>query len=144
MRILFDTSILVASMVQTHPKHEGAITWLKKAKTQTFSLVIASHSLVECYSVLTRLPLNPRISPIIARQLITENLKEISEIISLPSNEYFDFIQYCSNQNLSGGIVYDTLIYKTALFSRVDHVLTLNAKDFMRLAFGKEGFVLTL
>jgi predicted nucleic acid-binding protein len=38
-----------------------------------------------------------------------------------------------SNSNLSGGIVYDAIIVECALKAKVDEVLTINPKDFLRL-----------
>ncbi len=142
MRILFDTSVLVAGMVQTHPRHESAIAWLQKARRKELSLVISSHSLLECYAVLTRLPMTPKISPNIARQLIHDNLSEMAEVVALSSNEYFALLQDCSNQSLSGGIVYDALIFKVALASKVQHLLTFNNKDFKRFTL-ENNFIIS-
>lgn len=142
MRILFDTSVLVASMVQTHPRHESAIAWMQKARRNEISLVVSSHSLLECYAVLTRLPMTPKISPAIAKRLISENLLKVAEIITLPSDEYLALLQDCADQHLSGSIVYDALIFKAAMFSKVQHLLTLNYKDFSRLSLDI-NFVIT-
>lgn len=142
-RILFDTSVLVASMVQSHSKHALAASWVRKVQQGELSLVISSHSLVECYAVLTRLPLSPKISPAVARQLIVENFLEMAEVITLSQKEYFDLLQDCANHNFSGGIVYDALIFKMAIFSEVDHLLTLNYMDFMRFSFDRQDFIIT-
>ena len=32
MKVLFDTSVLVAAMVSAHPAHDRAVLWLRKAK----------------------------------------------------------------------------------------------------------------
>jgi predicted nucleic acid-binding protein len=143
MRILFDTSVLVASMVQTHPRHESAVSWLQRARKKALSSVISSHSLLECYAVLTRLPLSPKISPATARQLISHNLLEIAEVVNLSSTDYFSLLQECANQEFSGGIVYDALIFKVATLSKVQYLLTLNSKDFMRFSLGKKDFIIT-
>jgi predicted nucleic acid-binding protein len=133
-RVLFDTSILVASVVQDHSQHQRAISWLRKVKQGQVHLVLANHSVVECYSVLTRMPLSPRISPDMAKRLIAENFASIAEIAELPKDEYFDFFKECAERHLSGGIVYDALIFKIALTAKVDSIVTLNPKDFARLS----------
>ncbi len=56
MRTLFDTSVLVAALVEQHPKHERAIPWLSKAKADKFEFIVVSHSLADLYAVLTTLP----------------------------------------------------------------------------------------
>jgi len=38
-----------------------------------------------------------------------------------------------SSSGLIGGIVYDAIIIECALNSKVDEILTLNSKDFLRL-----------
>jgi predicted nucleic acid-binding protein len=38
-----------------------------------------------------------------------------------------------SNSNFSGGLVYDAIIVECALKAKVDEILTLNSKDFLRL-----------
>jgi predicted nucleic acid-binding protein len=57
MKVLFDTSALVAAMVEGHPRHEQAWPWLQQAKAGKVQGVVAAHSLAELYAVLTVLPL---------------------------------------------------------------------------------------
>ena len=47
MKTLFDTSILVAALVENHSKHERALPWLSKAKVKEFEFVVSSHTLKE-------------------------------------------------------------------------------------------------
>ncbi len=75
MRILFDTSVLVAGIVEAHPMHERAGPWLERARAGEFEFLAASHTLAELYAVLTRLPLSPRIWPGVARRLIQANVE---------------------------------------------------------------------
>ncbi len=49
MKILFDTSVLVAALVQKHPKHERALPWLSKAIRNEFEFIVSSHTLAELY-----------------------------------------------------------------------------------------------
>ena len=84
MKTLFDTSIIIAALVESHPMHARASPWLKQAKTKAFEPVAASHTLAELYAVLSTLPIKPRISPAVAWRLIHEN---ISRVISLTSAE---------------------------------------------------------
>ncbi|VAX34835.1 hypothetical protein MNBD_UNCLBAC01-1474 [hydrothermal vent metagenome] len=70
MKILFDTSVFVAAIVSSHPKHTQAFLWLRRAKEGDFELYVAEHSLAELYAVLTTLPIKPRIFPSVAQKLI--------------------------------------------------------------------------
>ncbi len=56
MKILFDTSVLVAAMIEPHPFHNSAFPWLKRVKSNEIEMLVASHTLAELYAVLTTLP----------------------------------------------------------------------------------------
>ena len=138
MRILFDTSVIVAAMVEAHPFHKRALPWLKKAKENNFELIIAAHTLAELYAVLSTLPVRPRISPGIAWYLIHENIESTAKIITLTPSEYSRTIKALSDKGLSGGIIYDALIAKSALKAKADRLLTLNKKDFEKIMHGND------
>ena len=57
MKTLFDTSVLVAAVVEPHPMHVRALPWLQRAKAGEIDFFVASHTLAELYAVLTTLPL---------------------------------------------------------------------------------------
>ncbi len=63
MKIAFDTSVLVAAAVGSHPRHKEAATQLEFAREETHAEFLCSHATAEIYSVLTKLPLVQRISP---------------------------------------------------------------------------------
>lgn len=86
MKYLFDSSVLIASFVQSHSKHELAFAWLKKASNKEISLYISAHSLLEIYSVLTTAPFTPKISPSTAKRMIDENIKKNAKMVSLDAN----------------------------------------------------------
>lgn len=133
MKILFDTSILIAAFVESHPKHKSALSFLMKAKNKDFELLVSSHTILEVYSVLTSAPFKPRITPKIAKQLIDNNIKNIAKTIYLTDKDYSKIIERMSASNFSGGIVYDAIIVECALVSKADEILTLNSKDFLKL-----------
>ena len=133
MKILFDTSLIIAAVVESHPMNVRAFPWLKKAKAKEFDLVVASHTMAESYAVLSTLPIKPRISPSVAWRLINENIASISKIVSLTPAEYGSTIRQISEFGLVGGIIYDALIAKAAQKSKVDRLLTLNVANFIRV-----------
>lgn len=133
MKILFDTSIIVAALVENHPMHEKALPLFQQARAKEFDLVIASHTLAELYAVLSTLPIRPRITPSIAWRLIHENIDTLATIVSLSPSEYRATIKEVSELGLSGGIIYDALIAKVAQKTKVDRLLTLNIEHFKRV-----------
>jgi predicted nucleic acid-binding protein len=143
MRLLFDTSTLIASFVASHPKHHLALDWLKRTKTKEHSLSVAAHSLAECFAVLTRLPLSPKISPQSAHYLIKENIEKLAEIIVLSASDYKNILTELTELGLSGGITYDAIIVKAAINAKVDNILTLNPSDFLRLIPHNPSFIIS-
>jgi predicted nucleic acid-binding protein len=133
MKILFDTSVLVAALVESHPMHSRAFPWLKRARAKEFDLIVASHTIAELYAVLSTLPIKPRISPLIAKKLISENIETVGKLISLTPREYIAVIKQISDIGLAGGITYDALIAKVAQKANVERLLTLNADHFTRV-----------
>ena len=128
-----DTSILVAAMVTSHPEHARAFRYLRDAKQRKFHGIIAAHSLAEVYAVLTSLPVQPRIGPAAAWKLIKENLLGIFEVVPLSKSDYVSVIQRLSNQQISGGTIYDALIAQSAIKAGADQLITLNVADFKKV-----------
>lgn len=133
MKVLFDTSVLIAAIVEAHPMHSHAFPWLKRAKLREFEMLVASHTLAELYAVLTTLPVSPRIAPDIAKRLINKNIEATAKIISLSSHDYITIIENLADSGLSGGVIYDALIVKAAQKSGADKILTFNIDDFKRV-----------
>jgi predicted nucleic acid-binding protein len=131
--VLLDTSVLVAAMIESHPHHVRALPWLQRIKAQTDSGVVAAHSVVEVYATLTRLPLQPRISPRLAQQLIKQNILDICEIVTLAQDEYQTLIVHLAATSIQGGATYDALILHTAAHAAIDQIVTFNLTDFRRV-----------
>jgi predicted nucleic acid-binding protein len=134
VRVFFDTSVLVAAMAATHPAHARALPRLQLVKVGADTgVVVAAHSLAELYAILTRLPLQPRISPTVAQQLIEQNVLAACEVVALSEAEYAALVAHLAATGIAGGATYDALILHTAAKAGVDRVLTLNVKDFRRV-----------
>jgi len=133
-KFLFDTSILVAALVEYHPKHTLALPWLQRVKKGIDKGVVSAHSLAEFYSIITTFPAKPRrISPQEAQQLIQQNILDVFEVITLSEQDYISVINHLSESGIIGGVIYDALILKAAIKANVDYVITLNEKDFKRV-----------
>jgi predicted nucleic acid-binding protein len=133
VKVLFDTTMFVASFVEHHPHHARAFPWMKRAKAREFELLVSSHTLAELYAVLTSLPVAPRITPGIACKLIEENIEPIGTIAVLSPTDHSSTIRNMRDMGLAGGLVYDALVLSAAVASGVDKLLTLNASDLKRI-----------
>jgi predicted nucleic acid-binding protein len=133
MKALLDSSTLIAGMLTDHVHHAPAHAWIVQAKNGAYEFVVSGHSLAEVYSVLTRLPRIPQISPADAWQLVKDNVTSCATIITLQDRDYVALIEELSLKGLSGGLVYDAIIAKAAELSKVDTLVTLNEAHFMRV-----------
>ena len=133
MKALLDTSVWVAALVEFHDDHDRALPWIEKVRQQTITAVVSAHSLAEVYSVLTRAPFRPMLSPAEAYQLIEDNIVGKVEIIALTVDDYSDLIRHLAQTGIAGGAVYDGVIACAAAKAQVDHIVTFNARDFRRV-----------
>jgi predicted nucleic acid-binding protein len=133
VRILFDTSLLIAAVVEGHPVHAVAFPWLHRVKEKLDIGVVAAHSLAELYAILTRLPVRPAISPDMAHEIIAVNVLGTCEVVTLSAGDYVTLLDHLAELNIAGGAVYDALLLHAAAKAGVDQVVTLNAHDFRRV-----------
>lgn len=133
MRILLDTSVLVAALVNSHQEHHRALPWLKRVTKGTDAGLVAAHSLAELYAILTTYPGRPRLSSTEVIELIEQSVLSTCEIVSLSSSDYTQVIRRLSVLGIIGGATYDALVVQAGVNSKVDLIVTLNEKDFRRV-----------
>jgi predicted nucleic acid-binding protein len=100
-------------------------------------LAVAAHSLVEAYSVLTRLPPPHRLSAKDASTLVHSNFAEGATVIALAAADYQRLIATAPAAGVTGGRTYDAVIVESAHKGKASEILTLNDKDFAGLV--REG-----
>jgi predicted nucleic acid-binding protein len=72
IKVLFDTSVLVASILVNHEQHSACIPWLTRVKRGEIQGFVGTHTLAELYSILSAFPAKPRLSPQLVQQLMTD------------------------------------------------------------------------
>ena|SRR5437870_5686733 len=132
-KALTDNSYLVALIDEGHARHRRVLRWQRRIVRREFQGVLAAHTLAETYSVLTRMPHTPPISPAIAWQAIERNMVHF-DTIALTEAEYIQVISDLAARGIGGGPTYDALIAAVARKAEVDLLLTLNASHFLRVA----------
>ena len=131
MKVLFDSSVLIAAMTAKHVQHKAALTWATKTSSGQVEAFMSTHALAELYSVLTGHP-HWRITP----QACLESLTIIQAYIqpvALGTKDYTWVLQRMANLGLPGGSIYDALHARAALKQKADVLLSLNTKHFVRL-----------
>jgi len=143
VKVLFDTSVLLASIIQEHPMHERAMPWLQRAKARRLDFLVSAHSLAELYAVLSMLPTSPRVHPRTAWQLVHENVEKSARVVSLSATDYGTVIRELAERGLTGGVVYDAVIARAAQKAQADRLLTLNPRDFQRVGPDAAGLIIS-
>jgi len=132
VRILLDTPVLVAAMVESYPAHARALPWVQRVQDGVDIGLVAAHSLAELYAIFTTLPVQPRIPPAVAQQLINNILGRF-KVVFLSDEDYIAVINHLSDLGIVGGATYDALILHAAVKANADRVVTLDEKDFLRV-----------
>lgn len=132
MRLAFDTSVLVAALVEPHRFHARAVRWVEEATSGRVAARCAWHALAETWSVLTRIPLEPAISPALA-EVAVERLLTWLEPVEIRGNLYRAAVHRCAERGLRSGAVFDALHLVCAESQEVVGFVTFNPGDFDRL-----------
>jgi hypothetical protein len=92
------------------------------------------HSIAEVYASLTRLPVLPRIHPLEAVRIITDNILAHFEVVPIGKEDYVEALNTVGNGGWSGAKIYDALLLRGAARCTVERIYTFNLGDFKQLA----------
>lgn len=129
-----DSSVLVAALQSLHERHEPALKALDRVLSFEEQPVLPRRALTEAYSVLTRLPAPHRVAPKQALELLRGTLEGNARIIDLPLADTWPHLERLAQEATVGGAVYDAEILECCIQSGATQILTLNGRDFRRLA----------
>lgn len=133
MKVAFDTSVLVAGLIEPHRHHARALPWLRASLAGTLEAECTWHALAETWSVLTRLPIEPAISPPMAELAIQRLLGGIRPL-EAKSRTYKAAIRRCTERGLRSGALFDALHLCSAELSGAEAFLTFDTDHFERLS----------
>lgn len=134
MEIFVDTTVLVAASVQAHPHYDRAWPLLRRVAAGHDKGFMSAHSVAEVYAVLTRLPVQPRIHPLEAMRIVTDNILEHFEILPIGREDYVEALNIVANGGWNGARIYDVLILRCAANCPAERIYTFNLRDFKQLA----------
>jgi predicted nucleic acid-binding protein len=130
--VALDTSVLVAALVEPHPHHARALRWIEAIGAGKAKGECSWHAVAETWSVLTRLPLEPAISPALAEVAIERLLAKVPAV-TVVAETYRAAIRRCSERGLRSGALFDALHLVSAERRGADVFVTFNRSDFDRL-----------
>jgi predicted nucleic acid-binding protein len=132
--IFFDTTVLVAASVEGHPHYPRARPALLRITRGQDKGFMSVHSIAEVYAALTRLPVRPRIHPLEALRILTDNILPYFEIIPIGKKDYVEALNAVGNGGWGSGKIYDALLLCSAAKNPVERLYTFNLTDFKQLA----------
>jgi predicted nucleic acid-binding protein len=135
VKVLFDTSVMIAALFPKHQSHSSCFIQLQAAQSAQPGQIqgyLSTHSLAELYSVMTRMPIQPRMSPQEANTLLDRCLQYL-DAVPLEVADYKAAIAQMTALSLPSGGIFDALIAQAALKVSADRLLTLNPGHFTRL-----------
>ncbi len=134
MEIFFDTNVVVAACEQAHPHYARAWPALRRVVKGEDKGFISVHSIAEVYAALTRLPVRPRIQPLEATRIITDDILPHFEAVPIGTEDYVAALNLVGNGGWSGAKIYDALLLQCAARCTVDRIYSFNVGDFRQLA----------
>lgn len=131
MKAFFDSSVLVAAFYGVLVRHEASLAAIQTASKKTAAC--AAHALAEIYSVMTRLPVCPRIA-LSQGLLFIELIRERFATVALSDREHFEVITWAAERGIAGGNIYGALILRCAEKAKAETIFTWNLTEFRQLA----------
>ena len=131
-KVAWDTSCLVAALLIDHQHHQ--LTVREFSRQQDAQNVVSVHSLLECFSVITRFPPPLRVTTRTAVRLLRTNLEDHLKVADVTPADAWAAIEEVRLSGGSGGSVYDAAIAQSVARAGASVLFTWNVKDFLRVA----------
>jgi predicted nucleic acid-binding protein len=129
-----DSSCIVARLDDAHPQHLAARGELDRRLERGEGMVAAAPSVVEAYSVLTRMPHTRRLGAPTIFRILRESFVEGTPVVALDPSVYLSLLETCVRRGIAGGGAYDAVIAACARQGGADALLTFNARHFSPFA----------
>jgi predicted nucleic acid-binding protein len=129
MRLLLDTSVVIASLDSDEPAHLACDRLLAQGGHSVYA-----HSLAETFSILSGGRHNRRLRPSLVAQLIEDSVLPFVQLVHLTGKETMTAIAECERRGVRGGAVYDLLHLAAARKAGAQALVTLDLRDFQALA----------
>ena len=134
VRFALDSSCLIALLSDWHDQHRRTLRSYEELLAKDAQAVIPVHALLECFSVLTRLPAPHRATPETAKLALEQTFSRTAIIAGIGPEVVWTAIDMLSRLGLGGGRVYDAAIAQCAAEAGATLLLTWNTKHFLPIA----------
>ena len=134
MKVFCDTNVLIAASVETHIHHAPAKAILERICSGDDAGFVSAHSLVETFSVLSRMPTVPKLTPQDVLAILEKNFIPRFTLITLSDVDYPQALRDFAAKGMSGGRIYDFLHILAARKQPMDRIYTFNETEWKNLA----------
>lgn len=129
-----DTSCLIPLVSAWHPSHEVTLAEYEYRLGRRQQAVIPAPALLECYSVLTRLPNQFRVAPEAALVTLRDWFGKGMVVGALSADAHWSILDSSARLLITGGAIHDSVIAWTAFRAGATELLTWNLKHFLGVA----------
>jgi len=133
-RFGLDSSCVIALLCDWHVHHAETLSCYQRLLAAPAVPVIPVHVILECFSVLTRIPVPHRVPPDVAKLALEQTFAGTAVLTGLAPETVWKTIEMLSRQGLGGGRVYDAVIAFSVAESGASTLLSWNAKHFTPIA----------
>ncbi|MBM3460629.1 MAG: type II toxin-antitoxin system VapC family toxin [Armatimonadetes bacterium] len=133
LRLAFDTSVLIASLVEDHAEHAVCFPWYRTVVDGGDEGWISTHALAEFYATMSVLPLRRKLTPADTLLLVNESVLNRFSVMDLDVNDYHRALALVVRRGLRSGGIFDALTETAARKADARQLITLNTRDFARL-----------
>ncbi len=133
VKFALDTSCLVALLSEWHERHRATAAEYDARIKHGQRLVVAAHAVLECFSVLTRLP-PPLSAPPAAVESVLASYLSDAEVAGITSGTCRSAIADMARRGIGGHLTYDGIIAICSYEAGARELLTWNLSHFLRVA----------
>ena len=131
MSAFFDTSVLLAGLVDFGPQSAPAQSLLHAVAEKRLAAATAWHCCLEFFSLATRLPAEYRLSPADAAMLLRDEVFSRMAVHDIPMTGRVPMLEAAARDGIAGGRIYDAHIAEVARAGGADVVVTDNRRHFL-------------
>jgi predicted nucleic acid-binding protein len=133
MKVLFDTSVLISALVDSHVFQARALPLLDRAQSGEFEWYVSQHTVAEIYRVLTSMKPTRDIPTSAVGKLLEENIFTRASVVSLSPDDYRKIISRQAELGNRSGAIFDALIAHAAQKVGAERLYTFNPDHFLRV-----------